>query len=206
MIRLAVYSRDDTVHRGISRAAGGQVSVELRLRSVAELQSTAGLDVLVIDEEHSDRVDELVDFASPLPIVLVAAERHPPASRRKWQEQLDGWAEISGARPEQIVAAACIAGYGMIATDPRAGDTRAPDRRGERTDSTTGPEIDMLTPRELDVLQLVARGMSNTEIASALDVSANTVKYHLSSLFAKLDAGNRSEATWHAIRKGLVSI
>jgi DNA-binding NarL/FixJ family response regulator len=63
-----------------------------------------------------------------------------------------------------------------------------------------------LTKRELEVLQRLARGMSNKEIAAALGVTERTVKFHVASLFTKLGAGNRTEAVTRAVHAGLVSL
>lgn len=61
-----------------------------------------------------------------------------------------------------------------------------------------------LTPREIDVLRLVARGQTNAEAARELNVSEHTVRNHLANVYAKLDVGNRAEATAWAWRTGLV--
>jgi DNA-binding NarL/FixJ family response regulator len=62
-----------------------------------------------------------------------------------------------------------------------------------------------LTPRELEVLQLVASGSSNMEIAQALWVTEQTVKFHLSNVYRKLHVANRTEASHYAHVNGLVS-
>lgn len=62
-----------------------------------------------------------------------------------------------------------------------------------------------LTERELDVLRLVAEGMSNREIADRLVISEKTVKTHISSLLSKLGKDDRTQLAIHAIKKGLVS-
>ncbi|HXB66328.1 MAG TPA: response regulator transcription factor [Solirubrobacteraceae bacterium] len=62
-----------------------------------------------------------------------------------------------------------------------------------------------LTPRELEVLRLVASGSSNGEIAQALWVTEQTVKFHLSNVYKKLDVANRTEASHYALVHGLVS-
>ncbi|MFC1946641.1 response regulator [Chloroflexota bacterium] len=62
-----------------------------------------------------------------------------------------------------------------------------------------------LSPREKDVLQLVAKGATNREIADSLFISENTVKTHLQNIMEKLHLANRSQAAAYAIQKGLVS-
>lgn len=65
------------------------------------------------------------------------------------------------------------------------------------------PEGTCLSPRESEVLELVARGASNKEIASALFISENTVKTHLRNIMDKLHLANRSQAAAYAAREGL---
>ena len=63
-----------------------------------------------------------------------------------------------------------------------------------------------LTPREMDVLRLVARGRSNKEIATAMFVSEETVKTHVKALFLKLDVHDRAEAVSVAAKRGLLRL
>jgi DNA-binding NarL/FixJ family response regulator len=69
--------------------------------------------------------------------------------------------------------------------------------RGERVD-------EQLTPRELDVLTLMARGFRNKEIAYDLHITERTVKFHANAIYRKLDVGGRTEAVSKAIQRGLV--
>ena len=75
--------------------------------------------------------------------------------------------------------------------------------RRVRGDSTPGPA---LTPRERLVLQHLARGLGNKQIAAALGISERTVKFHVSSVFTKLGASNRTEAVTRALQAGLISV
>jgi two-component system nitrate/nitrite response regulator NarL len=68
------------------------------------------------------------------------------------------------------------------------------------------PLVEPLTPRELQVLTLVADGLPNKAIAAALGVSDETVKFHLGSVFGKLGASNRTDAVRRAFRRGLVAV
>lgn len=72
----------------------------------------------------------------------------------------------------------------------------------ERTETGEGEK---LTDREIDVLRLVARGASNSEVADKLGVTINTVKTHLKHIFDKLQIDNRTQAATYALKTGLVS-
>jgi two-component system, NarL family, response regulator len=63
-----------------------------------------------------------------------------------------------------------------------------------------------LTPRELEILTLVGRGLSNKLIARALDITEGTVKTHVKNLLEKLDATSRTEAIAVAARRGLIKL
>jgi len=66
--------------------------------------------------------------------------------------------------------------------------------------------MDALTPREREVLELLARGLTYQETASALGIGASTVAHHVRSLYPKLYANSRSEAVFNAVRDGLIRL
>ena len=66
--------------------------------------------------------------------------------------------------------------------------------------------LDELTPREKDVLRLLAQGLPNRKIAARLSINERTVKYHVSAILAKLEAANRTEAVMRAIEQGLITL
>lgn len=82
----------------------------------------------------------------------------------------------------------------------------APSARAELDEFPTAAPagLEHLTARQIEVLRLVARGMTNAEIADALFLSRRTVHAHLRSIFHKLDVGHRSAATRYAIQHGLL--
>ena len=86
---------------------------------------------------------------------------------------------------------------GRDGTPPPAVERASPD-------AAIPPGLEHLTPRQIEVLRLVARGMTNNEIADTLFLSRRTVHAHLRSIFHKLGVGHRSAATRYAIQHGLL--
>ena len=66
--------------------------------------------------------------------------------------------------------------------------------------------VEQLTPREHEVLVLVADGLRNREIATRLGISEHTVKFHLAAVFGKLGASSRTEVVRKALRLGLIDV
>ena len=76
----------------------------------------------------------------------------------------------------------------------------------QRVSQESEPPTEPLTPREDEVLELLAQGLQNKEIAQRLVISERTVKFHVSAILGKLEAGNRTEAVAIAVQRGLISI
>jgi DNA-binding CsgD family transcriptional regulator len=81
---------------------------------------------------------------------------------------------------------------------------RAGAQTGEPDAATAGEAVTVLTPRELDVLRLVAQGLSNADIAQQLVLSEHTVHRHLANILRKLNLSSRAAAAAWAVRTGLV--
>ncbi len=102
---------------------------------------------------------------------------------------------------------------GQICASIRSEQRTAPPRRAKATavatrqhaDNVQGALIEPLTPRELDVLTLMAQRITNREIAVVLDISANTVKQHIGNILAKLGSADRRQAIARAAELGILS-
>ena len=79
-------------------------------------------------------------------------------------------------------------------------------RLGRPADTDDDVAMEALTARELEVLAHLADGLSNKAIAARLGISDETVKFHLSAIFGKLGASNRTDAVRQALRKGMVEL
>ena len=78
---------------------------------------------------------------------------------------------------------------------------QAREFRGEPSEA-----VEALTPREVQVLELLAEGLPNKAIASRLSISDQTVKFHVAAIAGKLGAVNRTDAVRRAVRRGLISL
>jgi DNA-binding NarL/FixJ family response regulator len=101
---------------------------------------------------------------------------------------------------DQLDLAVRAAEAGLVLLDLPLAATSLGQPAGVVTAATSEP----LTPRELQVLQLVAQGLPNKGIARRLGISENTAKFHVASLTGKLGASSRTEAVTLAARRGLI--
>jgi DNA-binding NarL/FixJ family response regulator len=129
-------------------------------------------------------------------VVLVGT----PEQRRRLRETVSGTA-ITIAGEAATIAAARASGLTADAwlLAPSGGPIGA-------TDETVGVPAETLTRRETEVLELVAEGLPNKAIALQLDISDQTVKFHVASICAKLGAANRTDAVRKALERGLITL
>jgi len=109
---------------------------------------------------------------------------------------------LKGAPRADVFAAVRVVANGGSLLAPLAASAVLRRVRGE----PQGSAPHRLTPREQQVLELLARGCANKEIAARLGIAERTVKFHMSTVFEKLGAGNRTEAVTRAVQAGLIEL
>jgi len=133
-------------------------------------------------------------------VVLVGSE----ADRARLRARMNGSLSVVGeftslgsARAADVDADAFLLAPTIVGATPVASST--PVASGfNRTEP--------LTPREVQVLELLAEGLPNKAIAARLGVSDQTVKFHVAAISGKLGASNRTDAVRRAVRRGLISL
>ena len=111
---------------------------------------------------------------------------------------------LKDAPPEQLVEAIRVVAAGDALLSPSVTKRLIEDYIARPEPSRAAPELDELTEREVDVLRLIARGLSNGEIAEALFVAETTVKTHVGRVLMKLGVRDRVQAVVAAYESGLV--
>jgi DNA-binding NarL/FixJ family response regulator len=121
----------------------------------------------------------------PSPAIVVAIEIDDPGLADQIALLLGGVAGLHLAAPGEQADVSIVSRNRQSSVEPHGFD---------------------LTPRELDVLTLLAEGASNKTIAKQLGISVHTAKFHVSSLLEKLDATGRTDAVAHAARRGVINL
>jgi len=119
------------------------------------------------------------------PSIVIAVEIDDPVLADRLASLLEGVEGLRLAAPGEAANVAIVARDAIRAVEPHGFD---------------------LTPRELDVLALLAEGASNKAIAKQLGISVHTAKFHVASLLEKLDATGRTDAVAHAARLGVIHL
>lgn len=154
------------------------------------------VDVVVLDLEmpyHGfTALEEIRKRRLPVRVLVLTAFGDGESMQRAIELEAEGFA-LKTEPPRQTVMAIRQVAAGMLVY-PRAAHRLMAQQRGDETD---------LSQREWEVLEQVARGKTNAEIAAALYVSENTVRFHLKNIFEKLHVSNRTEAAaWYFEHRG----
>ena len=112
---------------------------------------------------------------------------------------------LKDAPREDLFNAIRTVARGEALLQPRVAARLIQHMTGQTAKTATGPEEE-LSPREIEVLQLVARGQANKEIAAQLTITEATVKTHLAHIFQKLAVNDRTEAVTVALQRGIIHL
>ena len=155
-------------------------------------------DVVVIGEPY-----EVPARVEPGVAVVVVAD-DPNLPERLRRTGAEGWAVVPRDAPADLLRVAIAAvTHGMIMLPARLGPARARVYDDDEDEASDG---EALTSRERQVLDGIASGLTNREIAARLGISDHTVKFHISTIYGKLGASTRTEAVRLAVHRGLVTL
>ena len=180
--------------------------------SVAEArQNLGGIDLAVVDLDlpDGDGTDVIgaLRAVNPRGIVLVLTAN---ANREAFARAVEAGAAgvlHKTARIQQVVDAArsLLSGKSIFSTEEVIELLRLAEQNRER-DREVHRYVERLTPREMEVLQALADGLSDKEVSESLHVGVGTVRNHLVSIFSKLGVNSRLQALVFALRRGITKI
>jgi NarL family two-component system response regulator YdfI len=224
-----IVAASDVVRAGLESlmAKDAHFTIERSVSDLSELaaQATEGAspDVVVFDLEGQQEeslaslrffIEEMSE-GNDLPFFVVIGNGQSRLIRDALRAGVVRAVIPRAASSDELIAAVEAVSAGLVALDTETFnallstvddtvDGPPGTRPVEEHLTASGPEIDALTPREREVLEMLAEGLSNKEIAWRMKISEHTVKFHVASIFDKLDVSTRTEAVMQGIRKGLV--
>lgn len=190
MIRVLINSHSSELENAI------RSSPSLEFAGRVDLASDLAGDVLLVDVEALQEPDWQALAELPIPVLALVSTPDPGLVGSALRAGIRGVIPSDAASVE-IESAVHAVNAGLVVTAPQF---------LEETNPAAEALPDPLSDRELEVLDLLAEGLSNKLIAHRLNISEHTVKTHVASIFGKLDASSRTEAVSQAIRRGLIML
>jgi len=206
LIRVVILAQTLAVRAGLRTL----LAADERLEVVAEAATLAELgmlppetDILVALVEAAPRLDleDITKEIEPAPAVLLLTDE-PFEAKFLAGLPLRAWGLLPlDSSEEELLAAIHALHQGLMVSTPTVMQPLI------RQAIAANPEeylVEELTEREMEVLELLADGLANKQIALELEISEHTVKFHVSSIYTKLGAANRTEAVRIGARLGLI--
>jgi two-component system, NarL family, response regulator YdfI len=214
VIRVLIAASSEIICAGLEALLAAYPA----LVTVGRWQAMAGLAAQV-EAQQPDIVLlelELPDDDTLAILEALAAGPHPPAVVVLTDDTHGTWAAealrtgVQAILPRQahareIVAAIEAAAVGLVVLHRDTIESLLP-MLSSAPRGLPGSSQQALTPREIEVLNMLAEGLGNKAIAWRLGISEHTVKFHLGSIFTKLNAASRTEAVTLGIRQGLIMV
>jgi len=224
-----IIAHSDVVRAGLESLVAGEAGLTVAgsaadlSEAATQLPEGAAPDVLIFDAERQGEetlgalrpfIEDLYEGVEVPALVVIGAEREEWI-REALREGLVQAALPGVASSGEIIAAVVAVSNGLIALDAETfasvfstAASAVDDLTGAQSYDERSPSVEpmreALTPREREVLEMLAEGLSNKEIAWRMKISEHTVKFHIASIFGKLGASTRTEAVMQGIRQGLV--
>jgi DNA-binding NarL/FixJ family response regulator len=185
----------------VAEAADGDAALEA-IRS--ERPDVAVLDIQMPHRTGIEVTRAVRDESLPVGVLVLTAYDDDPYVQAVLQAGANGYV-LKNASSDEIVQAVHTVYEGQMALDPTIA-RKIVARWMSAGQAPPQPLEPHPSPREMDVLRLVARGMTNKAIAAQLKISERTVQGHIASLFSKLGVNSRTEAVVRAAQLGWVSL
>lgn len=204
-VRVAIVAQALAVRLGLRALLQAAQTIEVtgEAASLPLVEADLGeVDVLVIYAPEAGL--ETLAQVPPPPAVLLLTDT-PQSVQALW-DHASAWGVLSvDASAEELEAAVLALGQGLWVGDPYLLNFIQP------ADSPAGPPVELpdgqsLTSRELEVLHGLSQGLPNKQISLALGISEHTVKFHVSAIYTKLGASNRTEAVRLGVQRGLITL
>jgi DNA-binding NarL/FixJ family response regulator len=207
MIRVLVFSTALALRAGLRALLSTDEDIEVlgEASGIEDLGELDGLDVIVVANSTGvlEQLQEQLAEAEPPPAMLLIDDDAEGAELLS-ELPLRAWGLLpSDCSEEELLAAVHALHEGLIAGTPPLMQPvlgAMPALGLSESDEL----LDELTPRENEVLQLLAQGLANKQIALQLGISEHTVKFHSSAIYSKLNVTNRTEAVGQGARMGLI--
>ena len=204
-IRLAILAPTPALRTGLRALLVGDERIEVvaEASAINDLGELDGMDVLLVagSEVSPDSLRiNLEQLASPPALLLLSDDTQ--TARAIAALPVRAWGLLSpDVAEEELLAAVNAVHEGLLAAAPAL----IQPLLGPMTQFAEQDElVEELTDREGEILQLLARGLANKQIAAHLGISEHTVKFHVSAIYSKLGVTNRTEAVSRGARLGLI--
>jgi DNA-binding NarL/FixJ family response regulator len=203
-IDICIMSPSPARQEWLGRSIGGEsgiraVGIATTFPLLRSIINETPVDLAVIDAgnriESNTVRDWVVELTDVVPVLLLSSEPDPSMVSLILNKK-SGGVVSADASSEQLIHAIRAIAAGLTVFDG-ALVTR---------DTVENPSVEALTPRETEVLTLLADGLGNKEIAHRLDISEHTIKFHIRSILGKLGASSRTEAVSLGLRSGLIEL
>ncbi|HEY9695700.1 MAG TPA: response regulator transcription factor [Trichocoleus sp.] len=212
MIQVGVVARSTIIRAGLAALLTDLPTLTVTAtaaepETILQQLATEQLDVILLDiESQSDDftwLTPLLDRAGQVAILLLIEEIDSHTFRELIQAGVRGILPKMIGLTEMAAAIEAIAS-GLVVWHPDFAETVLSALSSLPAALPTLPIEPILTPRESEVLQMLAAGLGNKTIARRLSISEHTVKFHISSIFSKLQVSSRTEAVMVGTRSGLI--